>query len=338
MRIGQLGDSGLTTTVLGFGCAAIMGRTGYRASKNALAAAWDEGVTFYDTARSYGYGESEAVLGQFLRGRRDRAIISTKFGILASPQALWKRVVKPAVRALLSAVPSARGAIQKRTAAEFTANQFTVANLEQSLNQSLCKLNTDYVDILFMHEALQSVLVQDDLLNALEKLVTAGKVRLVGISGTPSIAEAATQKQPKPLRAAQFPLNILDFSAISTAAAVDKAGWVGVANQPFGGVAGVRQCRALLGDLVASAPAQLRAKLAGVNDSILSDAVINLILSTPGIHVVIPAMMNLTHIRDNVNAVTHSRFSTADLDWLRASIAARLSPTDSTGVCSPGPV
>ncbi len=76
------------TPILGFGCSAVMGRVSRKASLAALTAAYDCGIIFYDTARSYGYGESEALLGEFFRGRRDQVLLSTKFGILQPPRAL----------------------------------------------------------------------------------------------------------------------------------------------------------------------------------------------------------------------------------------------------------
>lgn len=73
-------------TALGFGCSAMGGRVSTRQSLVALGAAYDAGITLYDTARSYGYGQAETILGNFLRGRRDTVVISTKFGILPGGQ------------------------------------------------------------------------------------------------------------------------------------------------------------------------------------------------------------------------------------------------------------
>src|SRR5580704_5522793 len=53
----------LRTSVLGFGCGSVMGRVGRSASLRAMDAAWESGITLFDTARSYGFGEAEAVGG-----------------------------------------------------------------------------------------------------------------------------------------------------------------------------------------------------------------------------------------------------------------------------------
>src|SRR6185312_10633129 len=164
MRTAPIGNTGIFCSVLGFGCSAIMGRSGRRASLRALGEAWQAGITLYDTARSYGGGESEAILGEFLAGRRDRAIISTKFGIVPVRPPLWKRVAKPAARALISVAPFARAAVRKGAGPQFVEGQFSAGVLRESIHLSLRKLRTDYVDFLFLHNATAPVLEQDDLL------------------------------------------------------------------------------------------------------------------------------------------------------------------------------
>src|SRR6202789_2700171 len=104
------GNFVIRTPALGFGCSAVLGRVGRKASLAALAAAYDAGITFYDTARSYGYGESEALLGEFLRSRRDSVVLSTKFGIVPIQVGLFKKTLKPLARKLLQLAPVARKA------------------------------------------------------------------------------------------------------------------------------------------------------------------------------------------------------------------------------------
>lgn len=325
MRSVALGETGLSCSVLGFGCSALLGRSGRRESLRALGAAWDAGITFYDTARAYGYGESEALLGQFLRGRRDRALVATKFGILAAPQPLWKRAAKPVVRGLLAVAPGARAVVRKQVSREFTANEFTVPVLERSLEESLRKLRMDYVDLLFMHSAPESVLHDGELLGALEKVVRAGKARIAGISCEPHVAAVALGLASSPLSAVQFPCNVFDLSVSSHIAVSANRRWAAIANHPFGGVARVQQCRDMLKKLADSpdTPPDLRGKLGGVDDAVLADVVLNVILRDTGIHVVVPAMMKLNHLQENVRAVTASRFDGEQIAWLRANLLAR---------------
>ncbi|MFL6073916.1 MAG: aldo/keto reductase, partial [Mycobacteriales bacterium] len=82
MRYRQLGDSGLTVSLVGIGC----NNFGRPMDGNDVAAvvdaALEAGITLFDTSDSYGGrpGESEELLGAALKGRRDDAVIATKFG------------------------------------------------------------------------------------------------------------------------------------------------------------------------------------------------------------------------------------------------------------------
>lgn len=239
-------DVAARAPVLGFGCSAMMGRVGRKASLAALAAAYDAGITFYDTARSYGYGESEELLGEFLRGRRDSVVVSTKFGTLPKAASPFKRVLKPAVRGLLGVFPSARRQMRRQFAAMSSTGHFTVAALHGSLDASLRALRTDYVDFLFLHEAPASVLQQDDLFAALRGLVEAGKVRRFGIASQPEVIEAALAARVPGLQSMQFPCNVSNMGQADGCLRAQGEVFA-IANHPFGGAAGIAAGKAALG-------------------------------------------------------------------------------------------
>lgn len=319
-----LSDSRPGFPALGFGCSAVMGRVGRRASLAALAAAYDAGITFFDTARSYGYGESEALLGEFLRGRRDSVLLSTKFGILPSPASPLKRALKPAARALLQLAPSARQAMQRQLAAQSSPGHFSVAALHASLDASLRALRTDYVDFFFLHEPPASVLQQQDLFAALDQLVVAGKVRRCGIASQPEIIEAALAAHPPTLKTVQFPCNLFSLGGADRLAAAGSD-LLAIANHPFGGAAGVARGKALLTSLAGApeTPSALREKLRPADDGALADLVLNAITRDTGIQIVVPSMLRLDHLRVNLAAIERSRFSSEELRWLRSAITAK---------------
>jgi hypothetical protein len=173
-------SGGIRLSALGFGCGSVMGRVGRAESLRAMEAAWDAGVTLFDTARSYGYGEAEGLLGEFLVGKRERAVVVTKFGILPSRTSALKRLAKPVVRAALSVLPQARGLVRRGIAGEMSAGHLDIATLRTSLEDSLRALRTEYVDVLLMHEAPEDAYLRDDLMAELAKMVEEGKARRVG--------------------------------------------------------------------------------------------------------------------------------------------------------------
>ncbi len=319
----ELGNTGLRAPQVGFGCSALLGRSGRAESLRALSAAWDEGIRFFDTARAYGYGESETLLGEFLQGRRSQAIIATKFGILAARQSGWGRVAKTVARKVLAVLPSAYSLLHKGAASQFSDNQFTIPVLQQSIEQSLRKLRTDFVDMLFLHAAPANVLDKEALLEAMGRLVETGKVRIAGLSAEPGVVELAMERQTQPLRAMQFPCNVFNISGAASFAQRSAGDYVWVANHPYGGVARVQRCREVLRALVKRQELDgvLCEKLGALGDSVFADVVLNVILRDSGVHVVVPAMMRVEHIRANVRAVARSRFDSREIAQIRRALA-----------------
>lgn len=130
-----------------------------------VAASIDNGITTFDTADSYGDrpGDSESALGDALKGRRDQAIIATKFGAGA-----WR------------AAPARRGGVG------------STANVRRAVEQSLRRLQTDWIDLYSIHQPDASTPLEETLA-VLEDLIREGKIRYAGASNLPAweIAHAA---------------------------------------------------------------------------------------------------------------------------------------------------
>jgi diketogulonate reductase-like aldo/keto reductase len=312
MRTVQVGE--IKTSVLGFGCASVMGRVGRRDSLRAMEAAWEAGVTLFDTARSYGYGEAEGLLGEFLAGRRAQATVVTKFGILPGRPARWKRVAKPLVRGALRMVPQARGLVRRGVAGEMSGGHFDAVALRRSVEESLRQLRTEYVDILLAHEAPASLMVQEDLMAELGAIVREGKARRVGISGSREVAGWVMRGGCGVLQAVQFPAGPLGDGVVLR----PEAGWFRMANHPVGGTAGaaLQQLRVLSRDVRVEAP--LREKLLQGGEEALVEVVLGHALRQAD--VVVPSMLQLEHVRANGAAVANCRFSVEEVERLRTLV------------------
>lgn len=199
MRTLTLGDTGLTTSVLGYGCAGLMHPTEERDRFALLEAAWESGIRHFDVARYYGHGGAEGVLGKFLREtrRRDSVTITTKFGMEPSPLGQSSRgrslmnfarrvaTIHPGIRKLLSGV--ARGGVR--------TNRFDPESARKSLETSLRELSTDRVDFFLLHEATLEDTQSEGLLEFLEAAKKEGKIRAFGLGAdfarTPEIVVRA---------------------------------------------------------------------------------------------------------------------------------------------------
>lgn len=143
----QLGTSSLTVSALGFGAGHI-DTTGLseKAAHDLLDTALDLGITFFDTAR--GYGASEERLGRWLPPHRDRVVLSTKVGYDIPGQQDW-----------------------------------TAGAVTGGIDRALKTLNTETIDVVFLHSCSLPVLQQGELIEALLAARDAGKIRVPGYSG-----------------------------------------------------------------------------------------------------------------------------------------------------------
>ncbi len=160
-----------------------MGRVAREPSRRAIDAALDVGITHFDVARLYGYGEAEALLGEALKGRRDRVVIASKFGLNPPRRAGALRMLKPLAQKLAATVPGARAVLRSLVGGPaLAADRFSVFAAQVSLDQSLAALQTDYLDILFLHDCT-AVDLGDELVAFLDAQVAAGKIRAYGADG-----------------------------------------------------------------------------------------------------------------------------------------------------------
>jgi aryl-alcohol dehydrogenase-like predicted oxidoreductase len=167
---------------LGFGCGGVMGRVGRAQSRRAIAAALDAGITHFDVAPLYGYGEAEGLLGEALFGHRERVVVASKFGLAPPRRAGALRALKPLAQRLTATVPGARGVIRALAGgAQQPAERFSPQAAAASLDRSLAALKTDYLDILFLHDCAATDLTEA-LIAFLDRQVASGRIRAYGVA------------------------------------------------------------------------------------------------------------------------------------------------------------
>jgi aryl-alcohol dehydrogenase-like predicted oxidoreductase len=179
-RVTVMGTS-LSTSRIGLGTHALHRVLSRRARQDLLAAAYERGLRYFDTAPSYGAGIAELELGRFAAGRRSELVLTTKFGITAGRIAA---AVPGWVYAQMALRMLAKATGTKRIFNRAAARDFSAAQARASVEGSLRRLRTDHVDVLYLHEPRLGLLVDPEpLVRALEALKVAGKVRYFGLSG-----------------------------------------------------------------------------------------------------------------------------------------------------------
>jgi aryl-alcohol dehydrogenase-like predicted oxidoreductase len=227
MRSITLANTDITTSAIGFGCNALLGGTHTRRQAIALLeTAYDLGVRHFDTARSYEAGDSEDIVGEFSRNKRDKITITTKFRINAAgdyhqetpAQARLRRQLRtsplvvgaiPVVKRLLgrgSEAPSSNNAAPTPVVPK-AYEKVDVDLARRSLDTSLRELRTDYVDLFFIHEA-EKVDCQPELLAFLEQVKKEGKIRQFGIGSAYYRTRDICCKSPEFAPVIQFDSNL----------------------------------------------------------------------------------------------------------------------------------
>lgn len=183
MRTIALGTTGLSISPIGLGCVGLTAIPRVANAMALLAHACDLGITHFDTARSYGAGFSEEILGDFARDRRDRITIATKFGLDPPALVVGNRRFVAAVKRGLRMVPAIDRRVRRRLAgAAPSSYQYGPEKCRASLERSLTVLRTDYVDLFFLHNGHRSDAERDDLIDTAIRLRNEGKIRAFGIS------------------------------------------------------------------------------------------------------------------------------------------------------------
>ena len=142
-----------TFSAVGFGCWAVGGdwnNTTDQASIEAIRKAIDVGVNFFDVAPVYGFGHAEEILGKALEGRRQRVLIGSKCGLVWDAQ-------------------------------RNITNDLTRNNVLREIDESLRRLNTDYIDIYQLHWPDPNTPIEETM-ETLNSLKEAGRIRYIGVS------------------------------------------------------------------------------------------------------------------------------------------------------------
>jgi aryl-alcohol dehydrogenase-like predicted oxidoreductase len=158
MRYTLLGNTGLRVSSLAFGTMTFGDGSGFSADEATSRAMFDlyldHGGNFVDSANVYGDGKSEQHIGAFMKGKRDRVALATKYTVVTDPSD-----------------PNSAGNGRK--------------NLVQSLEKSLRRLDTDYIDLFWLH-GWDGITPVDEPIRALDDLMRAGKILHIGYSNHPA--------------------------------------------------------------------------------------------------------------------------------------------------------
>ncbi|KSV94361.1 aldo/keto reductase [Sinorhizobium sp. GL28] len=190
MQYTTLGNTGLVVSRLAFGAMTFTAgdrslgavyKTDAEAADALVGQALDAGINFFDTADAYASGQSERILGETLRARRDEVVIATKVGF--------------------------------RTGAPLSQAGLSRRHILWSVDQSLKRLGTDWIDTYIVHKEDPHTPLEETLL-ALDAVVRSGKVRYIGFSNWSAWKVAAALEIQKANGLAPFTHGQMHYSLL----------------------------------------------------------------------------------------------------------------------------
>lgn len=155
MKSYAIGDDKLQISRLGLGCMGMSecyGTTNDKQSIETIQKAFELGITHFDTADCYGFGHNEQLLGKAVKNFRENVVIASKCGMVRNP-----------------------------ISGEFLGVNGTSEYIKKSCDDSLKRLQVDYLDLFYLHRADTNTPIEDSM-GTLSELVKAGKIRHIGLS------------------------------------------------------------------------------------------------------------------------------------------------------------
>lgn len=223
---------------LGLGCSrlgSIMGAS-KREAEEIIAQAVDLGITFFDTASSYGQGDSERILGRIV-GENDKICITTKVGKLVPLRARVLQPVKGVVR-MLARHSNKAGTAVKQSRGGTLPVCFDNSFLERELDSSRRRLGLSCIPMVMLHSPSAAVLLRGDAVGFLDNARGRGTLQVVGAAVDNIEAAEATLGDPR-ITAVQVPFYENDDVMAEWAIRAKEAGKLVVAREIFHGIQSV---------------------------------------------------------------------------------------------------
>ncbi|HEX2863749.1 MAG TPA: aldo/keto reductase [Deinococcales bacterium] len=283
----DFGKTGLRVSVLGLGAAQVGGNeVSEDQAERLLNRTLDLGITLIDTAR--GYGHSEERVGRYLKDRRDEFVLSSKGGYGVDGLPDW-----------------------------------TGETITRGIDAALKRLQTDRIDVMHLHSCPQGVLEQGEVIDALERAVREGKIRVAAYSGDAAPLRWAIESGR--FGSIETSVNVFDQQGIENALPLARERGLGViAKRPLGNVPWQFSTRPegkyalAYWDRMKAMGADLEAARGGLD---WAELCLRFTAYTPGVHSLITGTANPEHLTRNAELVAKGPLPEDQVRALRAAFA-----------------
>ncbi len=309
MNYRSFGSTGLKVSEIGFGCSRIGGgviKKDNTESIRLLLRAYELGVNFYDTADTYTNGRSEKLIGRAFKDLRSHIVIASKVGMVHSSLYRLGKTLLPALTPIHRVIEPWKSTLKKVSKRR---QEFSPLYIKKSIEESLSRLKTDYLDLYQLHSPPTSIIERGEVCETLDLLKSQGKIRFYGISAK-TIGDAILSLKYINISSLQVEFNLLQQEA-------SKELFPLVEEEKIAIIVRVPLARGLLtknmtdkrGEVLNRRELQIsRAKATGLSFLVnekrdLAQAALRFVLSHPQVSVAIPGISQVKHLEDNIRAL-----------------------------------
>jgi len=316
------GNTGIKVSEIGLGCSNV-GKTFFNMEKDSslrlLNRAYELGINFFDTADVYRFGNSEKIIGEAFKNKRTEVIIATKVGYNQPPY-----IAKPAKLLMPISIQKQLQKIlkifRKKHKTSFFSRDFSPEFINKAINQSLKRLNTDYIDLYQLHNPPPEVIEHGEVFNTLDNLKKEGKIRFYGVSAG-TVSDALLCLKNSNVSSLQIVFNIIMQEAKKELFSLaEQKGVAIIARVPFarGLITSKMNIETSAQPIDKSLLNRYRTKveefsfLINRNRSI-TQAALQFILSHPQVSVVIPGTRKITNLEENIKSLESPNLTDEEL-------------------------
>lgn len=309
MNYRSFGSTGLKVSEIGLGCSHIGGGVIKKDTKESirlLLRAFELGVNFYDSADTYTNGRSETLIGSAFKDRRSQIIIASKVGMLPSSLYRLGKTLLPVLRPIRRVIEPWKSTLKKISK---HTQEFSSLHINKSIEQTLRRLKTDYLDLYQLHSPASWVIERGEVFETLDVLKRQGKIRFYGVSAK-TVGDAILCLKYINISSLQIEFNLLQQEASEELFPL-------LVQKKIAIIVRVPLARGLLtknmidkrGEVLNRRELQTaRAKVVGLSFLVnekraLCQAALQFVVSHPQVSVVIPGTSKVKHLEDNIRAL-----------------------------------
>ncbi len=321
-----LGKTNLKVSVIGMGCSGIGQSLHHRNNEESLktlSEAFESGINFFDTAPNYSNGESELLIGKALKHNRNKIIISSKVGTTSTAIGKFAKKVKPFFNPIRKTLDPLKFILPKIYKSQ-RRHDFSADFFNNTVEGSLRRLQTDYLDLVLLHHPTNQILESGDFCEAFESLKSQGKIRFYGIS-CDSLEHAFLSLKLTGVSVIQIELSMIDQEPIPELLPLAFEKNIGV-------VARLPLAKGLLSAHNSETKAERWAydrkvfeerkkkadklKFTANENRTMAQSALQFVLLQKGVSSAIPGFNNMNHLKENLKALSAPQLTNKELDGI----------------------